>query len=429
MRPSWRLRMPASWPPPARRWALGMIAIAGSLDVLLVSRSDWQPSHLSLFAALMVCGTAVTVAQRWFGAPTKAPGEADVDLQSVWIFACALLLPPVYGALAPALLEVSAPLGSRDSGPVNRLLNIASLSVSGAAASVVASRVAGVDGPAFGRLPDLGLVTDWRLLAGVALAVAVFTGLNAASIGEMIHRNHGVRRLAALGGWTGIAVELAVQCTGALLAAAWAVARPLGALSLPPLVLLQRSLLHTQLLAAARTDAKTGLVNSTHWRQLAETHLRRATAATAPLAVALIDLDHFKRVNDAYGHLVGDDVLVATAEALAQASRPGDVVGRFGGEEFAVLLPGLSTTEAAVVGDRLRAAIAAMATAHSAAGLRVTASVGIATLGEHGPDLDILLRAADLALYAAKAAGRDRVRVATPLDDRVDASAVQRAFT
>jgi len=413
----WRhLRMPADWPPTALRWALSMIAIGGSLDILLVWRNNWQLSQLSLFTALMICGTAVTIAQRWFGAPTKAPGEADVDLQSVWIFACALLLPPAYGALAPVALEFSAPLGTRNSGPVNRLMNISSLGVAGAAASFVASRVGGVHGPAFGHPHAVGSLSGWRLLAGVGLAVVVFTGVNAATIGEMIHRHHGVARLAALGGWAGVAVEVAVQCTGALLAALWALSRPLGALSLPPLVLLQRSLLHSQLLAAARTDPKTGLVNSTHWRQVAEAQLRRATAGSAPLAVALVDLDHFKRVNDDYGHLVGDDVLVATAQALIAASRPGDVVGRFGGEEFAVLLPGLSAPEAAAVGDRLRGAIAGMGYGDRP---QITGSVGIAVLPEHGSDLDTLLRAADRALYAAKSDGRNRVRLATPLGSSV----------
>lgn len=382
--------------------------------MLLLSRARWRWTDLALFTALMACGTVVSVVQRWFGSPTKGPAEANVDLQSVWIFATALLLPPAYAAMAPLALEWSSTPSTRNPGLVNRLLNVSNLGMAGAAAGAVASHVSGVDRPPFDDALTLALIPDWRLLAGVGLAVVVFTVLNAATIGEMIHRHHAVPRLSALGGWAGVAVEVASQCTGALLAAIWALSRPLGVLSLPPLVLLQRSLLHSQLLAAARTDAKTGLVNSTYWRQLLEIQLRRAVAATEPLTVALIDLDHFKQVNDDHGHLVGDEVLVATADALTEVSRPGDVIGRFGGEEFAVLLPGLSTSEAAVVAERLRRAIADVRISGAGDGPSVTASVGIATLDEHGSDADALLRAADRALYAAKTDGRDRVRVAVP---------------
>lgn len=409
----WRahLCIPVSWTPAARRWALTVIGVGGALDVLLLSRARWSWPELVLFTALMGCGTVVSVVQRWFGAPTKGPAEASVDLQSVWIFAVTLLLPPVYAAMAPLALEWSSTPSSRNPGLVNRLLNVSNLGMAGAAASAVASHVGGAARPPFSDASTLGLIPEWRLLTGVCLAIVVFTLLNAATIGEMIHRHHGVSRLSALGGWAGVVVEVAVQCTGALLAAIWALSRPLGILSLPPLMLLQRSLLHSQLLAAARTDAKTGLVNSTYWRQLLEIHLRRAAAATEPLTVALIDLDHFKQVNDEHGHLVGDDALVATAHALTEVSRPGDVVGRFGGEEFAVLLPGLSTSEASVVAERLRRAIADVRISGDS-GPRITASVGIATLDEHGNDVDELLGAADRALYAAKTDGRNRVRVA-----------------
>lgn len=409
-----RLRMPDTWPPAARRWALGVIGAAGAADMLLLATNAWRLGDVALFSALMVCGTAVTLVQRWFGAPTRLPGQADVDLQSVWVFAVALLLPPAYAALAPVALEWSAPPSSRVSGPVNRLLNVSSLGLSGAVAGLVASLLGGTGGPAFARLHAVGAISQWHLLAGVAAGAAAFTALNAVTIAEMVHRHHGSSRLDAVGRWPGVAVEVAVQCTGALLAACWAIARPLGALSLPPLVLLQRSLLHTQLLEAARTDPKTGLVNLTHWRQLAEVSCRRAVAADAPLAVALVDLDHFKRVNDVYGHLVGDEVLLSVADALRNCSRTDDVVGRFGGEEFAVLLPGVAGPDAGAAAERLRCAVAAVRPVALGDVTSITASVGVAVLSEHGMDLDALLRAADRALYGAKADGRNRVQAAAP---------------
>lgn len=415
MQPWRRLRMPGTWPPAARRWALGMIVAGGTADILLLATNAWRLADMALFSVLMFGGTAVTLVQRWFGAPTRLPGQAEVDLQSIWVFAVALLLPPAYAALAPAVLEWSAPPSSRVSGSVNRLLNVSSLGLSGAAAGLAASLFGGTGGPALARLHAVGSISEWRLLAGVAAGAAAFTALNAVTIAEMVHRHHGSTRLDAVGRWPGVAVELAVQCTGALLAVSWAIARPLGALSLPPLVLLQRSLLHTQLLEAARTDPKTGLVNLTHWRQLAEVSCRRAVTTDASLAVALVDLDHFKRVNDVYGHLVGDEVLLGAADALRSCSRADDVVGRFGGEEFAVLLPGVAGPDAFAAAERLRRAIAAVRPVELHDAMSITASVGVAVLGEHGSDLDALLRAADRALYGAKADGRNRVQAAVPL--------------
>jgi two-component system cell cycle response regulator len=123
-----------------------------------------------------------------------------------------------------------------------------------------------------------------------------------------------------------------------------------------------------------------------------------------PLAVAMVDLDHFKGVNDRHGHETGDDVLVAAAEALQRALRAEDVLGRLGGEEFLALLPDTDAEAAATTAERLREAV------EQAGGpVPVTASVGWAVL-EDGEPADALVRRADAALYAAKAAGRNRVR-------------------
>jgi len=123
-----------------------------------------------------------------------------------------------------------------------------------------------------------------------------------------------------------------------------------------------------------------------------------------PLAVAMVDLDAFKAVNDTHGHDAGDEVLIAAAEALQRALRAEDVLGRLGGEEFLALLPDTDADAAARTAERLRAAVAA-----AGGPVAVTASVGWAVL-EDGEEPDGLVRRADTALYTAKAAGRDRVR-------------------
>lgn len=160
----------------------------------------------------------------------------------------------------------------------------------------------------------------------------------------------------------------------------------------------------------AAYDALTGLAN----RRATHDALDRLWAAAArgsrPLGVVLLDLDLFKQVNDRHGHDAGDQLLTAVGAALAGAVRTGDLVGRVGGEEFLALLPDTDLPGAAVVAERLRAAVAALHV--PAAGGPATASAGVAglTRSDHTPG--DLLRRADHALYQAKAAGRDRVAVA-----------------
>jgi diguanylate cyclase (GGDEF)-like protein len=128
----------------------------------------------------------------------------------------------------------------------------------------------------------------------------------------------------------------------------------------------------------------------------------------------LIDVDHFKRVNDSHGHLIGDDVLRGLAAELRQQVRDSDVVGRFGGEEFVVLLPRADTEVACQIAERLRMRASMMNVFAEDAAISVTISIGVAVLQLHGKDLFELLAAADLALYWAKDAGRNRVRVFAP---------------
>jgi diguanylate cyclase (GGDEF)-like protein len=131
------------------------------------------------------------------------------------------------------------------------------------------------------------------------------------------------------------------------------------------------------------------------------------------VALLLVDIDHFKRVNDLHGHLAGDDVLRAIAAALRQQLGDSDVLGRYGGEEFVVLVPGAEPAGACAVAERLRDRVGAQ-TVHTGDGrLNVTVSVGVAVLPGHGGELFELLASADLALYRAKRLGRNRVCLAS----------------
>jgi diguanylate cyclase (GGDEF)-like protein len=178
--------------------------------------------------------------------------------------------------------------------------------------------------------------------------------------------------------------------------------------------------MHRNLERLATTDALTDLPNRRRFFEVARRWIAREGAAGVASGWLVIDVDHFKQVNDRYGHDAGDRVLRAVAAALLGAVRGGDVVARMGGEEFAVFLPGAERTAALTVAERLRAAVASAQM--PVAGVRVTVSVGACARPGGTIDLDEVLAEADAALYRAKAGGRDRVAVAP--DERVGAAPV-----
>lgn len=192
-----------------------------------------------------------------------------------------------------------------------------------------------------------------------------------------------------------------------------------GLLVLVPLLALRRSTPVRELVAAATTDAKTGLLNARAWEQVARRALERGDRGEQPSAVLVVDIDRFKLVNDRHGHLAGDAVLRRVGRTLTANLRSADRVGRFGGEEFVVVLPGAGEAAALAVAERLRAAVARMSFAgcvpDPVPALPISVSIGVACAPHDGAELAELLRAADRALYAAKSDGRNRVaRAAAP---------------
>jgi diguanylate cyclase (GGDEF)-like protein len=181
---------------------------------------------------------------------------------------------------------------------------------------------------------------------------------------------------------------------------------------------LHRALLLPHFEQAARTDCKTGLLTAGFWREEADRELQRARRLAEPLGVLMLDLDHFKSFNDRMGHLVGDQLLRAVADELRSETRPYDLVGRFGGEEFVILLPGVGSAQVEHIADRIRERISRLRILVD--GLHdppttvggISISIGAAVRPDNGDDIDHLVLAADGALLAAKAAGRDRVRLA-----------------
>ena len=168
-------------------------------------------------------------------------------------------------------------------------------------------------------------------------------------------------------------------------------------------VAISRADLLSQLEHLARTDGLTGLPNRRHWEQQLPRELARAERDRLRICVAMLDLDHFKRYNDRRGHLAGDRLLVEATQAWHRALRPYDVLARFGGEEFSLILPGCDLADAVVLVERLRAAMPA----------GESCSAGIAEW-DGAESADALVGRADAALYGAKRAGRDRAVIASP---------------
>jgi diguanylate cyclase (GGDEF)-like protein len=391
-------------------YVLAVLACALGLIGWELYATPLYPRDLTLFVALLVAAVVCIEAMRRLGPP---PGVSR-DLLSAWWLPIALLLPPLYALLAPFVVGPVLYLRARRVPMYRRVFSSAALGLAGAAASATfhlavphAIRVSLAGTHAWLTRPTV-------LLTAVACAV-LFAVLNAGIVALAAHLAEPDAPLAkVLWDRERLLLDLTETCVGILVAVACGLNPMLLLVALPPVILLQRSLMHQQLAAAARTDPKTGLLNATAWQREADAEVTRALRSGAPLSLLLVDVDHFKQVNDSHGHLIGDDVLRALATELRQQVRESDVVGRFGGEEFTVLLPRTDGVGACRIAERLRSSAGRLRVAAADAMIRVTVSIGIAVLGQHGDDLFELLAAADLALYRAKDAGRNRVRLYSP---------------
>jgi diguanylate cyclase (GGDEF)-like protein len=418
-----RFGRPRSWqlfvlPPFVVGYVFAVIAADLALTGWGIEVTPVRAADAALFAALLACGAVCIEATRRLGQPTGV----SRDLLSAWWLPIALLLPPVYALVAPIILGVLLYLRVRRTPAYRRLFSSAALGLAGAAASVT-FRHLGPTAAAARSVPWLShpeahawFTRPTAVLAALGCA-ALFNVLNTGMVAVAAHAAQpGARWAEVFWDRESLLLDLTEICVGVLVVVSCALSPVLLLVALPPVIVLQRCLMHQQLQAAARTDAKTGLLNATAWQREADTEIARALRGDESLALLLADVDHFKRVNDTYGHLAGDEVLRGLATELRQQVRGSDVVGRFGGEEFVVLLPRADADEACKIAERLRHRASVMGVYADGVALDVTISIGVAVLGTHGRDLFELLAAADLALYRAKDEGRDQVRVYAPDD-------------
>jgi diguanylate cyclase (GGDEF)-like protein len=345
--------------------------------------------------------------------------DMHVDLSSVWVIAGAVLVNPPLAALLGALINTYVwARSARVRAPVYRqLFTTATVMLSCLAASAVVRYVAG---------GGFEAVDPGRGLFALVLASLVLFTVNTGLVAGAIAVSSPQAKVGQIvGEWDENLLEFATISLGTVAAVAYIVNPWLVLFVFPPLLVLHRAVLVRHLQQAASTDSKTGLLNAAAWHTQAERELQRGGRRVGPKAVLVVDLDRFKAVNDTYGHLAGDRVLSAVADAMRAEVRDRDLVGRFGGEEFVVLLggldgPGEGQVELVAVAERIRRRIAVLQVEMPTADGPLTiaslsASVGGALYPGDGRDLRTLLQVADTALYAAKRAGRNVVRMGMQL--------------
>lgn len=396
-------------PPPLRCYVaaqpVAVIAVIG----VLAAHTDWHLADLAKFLILMACGM-VSVASTPRIAYTRGGGVTR-DFTTVWMLPVAILLPPLYAAIMPipfvATMQVLVHRGILH----RRVFTTASISLSYVSAALIFRSF-----PPYFAGPSVG--TGFHAFTWVAaVAACEFIGCRVQHfliVGAVKLSDPRVRILSmewnhdALQGLF-VEIDLAVLITVAV-----ALSPTLVVVALPTVLLVRRFLVHPVLVAESRVDAKTGLLNVSTWEREAESELSRSLRTQSPLALAIVDIDHFKAVNDTYGHLVGDKVLKALASALTSHLRSYDRAGRFGGEEFVLLLAQTGGKDACRIAERLRRHVADMAVPTddrpNAPTVSLTISIGVTAM-EQGEtrELTDLLAAADSALYHAKQTGRNRV--------------------
>jgi diguanylate cyclase (GGDEF)-like protein len=373
-----------------------------------VNRSDWIIGLVLALASMVHLEAARGIERMREAMRANAP---FIDLKSVWTFAAVLLLPV---SLAVGLVVLT------HTHMRVRVVRTPTFRWAYSAATVVVATHAAAAVLQVGLPPGAypGLPVGWHGLLVVVLAGLARWFVNFALIVVIILLSSPqTPGRTALGNISGLVTEAAGVSLGGVTALIvthdpWYVA-----LLMTPLVLLHRSLMVHHYELAARTDEKTRLANALHWTEMARREVSRAERDTTTVGILMIDLDHFKRVNDTYGHLAGDDVLKAVADAIRRESRDYDVAGRFGGEEFVLLLPGITTQNLLTRAERLRDRIRDLKVHTTGNGGRVeianlTASIGAVTYPEGGNHLDTLLLAVDAALYEAKRTGRNRTCLA-----------------
>ncbi|MGW4482362.1 GGDEF domain-containing protein [Amycolatopsis sp. NPDC004368] len=396
----------ALWTRP-RKWiaaTLTSIAVAAALTIastILISVSLGQLGMFALLAGLAIAQTEVT---RTIERQRRMLSQGfHITVTSVWLLPAALLVPPQLVTALTVVIYVYLAFrswnGTRPGEGHRVAANATTMTLSGFGAAL-AGHLAGGQGVTMVAAAAVGYFLVNTALTGLGLYLADPAKATPAS---------------CLGTMDDNVLEASILCVGGLLTMVLTDQPLLSVLVILPLYVLQRSVLIKRLEELATTDQKTQLLNATTWQDGAQREVSRAERENGSFGALMIDLDHFKSINDTFGHLAGDDVLKAVAAVVKQETRAHDLVGRFGGEEFVALLPSTSKEDAIITAERIRRRISELVIpTHTNEGAAVeiserTASIGVASFPLDGTSVDEVMASADAAVYAAKHGGRNRV--------------------
>jgi diguanylate cyclase (GGDEF)-like protein len=386
--------------------------VAAALTCFAAAETTWYAADLWKFALLLGCGLISVAATPRV---VYRQGGMTRDFITVWVLPIAILLPPVYAMVTPIPLYVLTQIWVFRGVVYRRVFTVGAIGLAYGAASVLfrafpASFAGGTIGTGMHAL-------TWALAVAVAEQVGR-RGHQLLIMGGIKLSNPSAKLAPQELNREALVADFAEFDLGVLITIVVAVSPVLAIFAVPTVLLVRRFMMHGQLLAQSRIDTKTGLLNASTWEREATTEITRAVRTGIPLALALVDIDHFKLVNDTYGHLVGDKALRAVTDALQSQLRAYDLAGRFGGEEFVILLPHAREVDALNVAERLRVHIASLAipvgdSEASGPCVKVTISVGVAALDGVSRELTDMIAAADAALYHAKKTGRNKTHVVT----------------
>jgi diguanylate cyclase (GGDEF)-like protein len=382
------------------RFLVFLLCVGAFVAMIGAGQIGMQPP--SAWSTFGILAAAAAVAQL-FGVLT--PYNQSYHLAIVFVLAGALLLPPALVVLLCVVQHV--PEWVRDRLPVEiQTFNIANYTLAAIGASVAARVLLGAQGAG----------ADSRTLAAGLAAGAAFVLLNHGVLACMLRvaRGHSLRQ-SGLFTPESLTTDFVLALTGLGLAAWWNVNPWFLPVAIAPLLIIHRALSIPTLRAEARRDPKTGLYNAGYLNSVLASEMDRAVRFARPLSVIVADLDYLRRINNGYGHLAGDAVLLGVADVFRAELRPSDVAARFGGEEFAIVLPETGVDDALAIADRIRCAVAGRSflSHDSDDPVRATLSLGVSSYPQHAQDAGRLVHQADLALYRAKALGRNRACTAT----------------
>jgi diguanylate cyclase (GGDEF)-like protein/putative nucleotidyltransferase with HDIG domain len=372
-----------------------VVALATAVSVVpLLSRLS---AHTPGWATFVILGLIAAVAQLFV---VRTPRNQSYHTTIVFLIPAAMLLPPELVAFMGLIQHIPEWLKNRSAWYI-QIFNICNWTLSILAAYAAFHAVLGIDSGSDAQYA----------VAGIA-AAASMVAVNHILMAPMLHlaRGHSIREWG-LFSFPSLSTDLVLAMLGVAMAFFWSINPWLIPFAVAPLLLIHRSLSVPQLQEEARVDPKTGLFNARHFAAALNEELVRAERFERPLSLVMADLDLLRDINNPYGHLAGDAVLQGIAEVFRGQLRHYDVPARFGGEEFAILLPETPPEQAFEIAERIRRTVAATSfdVDTSSEPIRATISIGVAGFPRDGADANELIHQADLAVYRAKLQGRNRV--------------------